>query len=81
MWIVPDNTVGKLEYLFRLELLFYHPAIGVRGILDGHQIADNVLHGRIQYGFGAAYSLGANNMSRLDKQHTKRHHEDGNRHQ
>ena len=47
MRVEPDNAACKVENLFRLELLFYHPALGIRGILDGHQIAYNVLHGRV----------------------------------
>jgi hypothetical protein len=47
MRIKSNNAVRKVEYLFRLELLFYHPTVGIRGILDGHQIAYNVLHGRV----------------------------------
>jgi hypothetical protein len=47
MRVKPDNALGETEYLFSLELLFYHPAIGIRSILDGHQIAYNVLHGRV----------------------------------
>ena len=67
MWIKSDDAVGEVKYLLRLELLFYHPTVGIRRILDGHQIADDVLHGSIKHGFGAAYCLGAYDVSRLDE--------------
>jgi hypothetical protein len=67
MWIKSDDAVGEVKYLLRLELLFYHPTVGICCILDGHQIADDVLHGRVQHGFDTAYSLSAYNVSRLDE--------------
>ena len=81
MRIESDDTVGEFENLFGLELLFYHPTVGVCCILNGHQIADDMLHGCIQHRLGATYGLCTYDVSRLGEQHAKRHHKDGNSHQ
>ena len=74
------NEVAVALQRFRLELLLYHPTVGIGGILDGHKVACNALHGRIEHIAGTSHRLGADEVARLGEQHAQRQHEDDHCH-